>query len=438
MRAFTLVWFGQFISLTGSAMTQFALTIWAYQLTGEATALALAAFFNFAPAVLLSPIAGALVDRWNRKLVMMFSDLGAGISTIALFLLYITGNMQIWHIYAAGFFAGLFQSFQFPAYSASISLMLPKAQYGRAQGMLALAEAGSGILAPVFAGALLATIGVGGVMLIDIVTFTFAVGALTIIYVPQPPQRPPHEAPTSLWQDIMLGFRYIGERRSLLGLLLIFLAANFSFNLGNTLLAPMILARSGNDEFELAAVQSLGAVGGVLGGIILTVWGGPKRRIHGVLVGLILEGGIRVVLLAVGRTVLAWSAANFVGLFVGTILNASSQAIWQSKVAPEVQGRVFATRRLIAQITAPLAMLLAGPLADRVFEPAMQPNGALVGVFGALVGVGAGAGIAVMILLTSAAEAAIGVVGYATPAVRHIETILPDHQEHTAIVTPAN
>ncbi|MCC7208903.1 MAG: MFS transporter, partial [Anaerolineae bacterium] len=159
MRAFSLVWFGQVISLTGSAMTAFGLTLWAYQLTGQATALALTAFFGFAPTVLLSPFAGVLVDRWNRKLVMMFSDLGAGLSTIVIFALYATGNLQIWHLFVANAFAGVFQAFQFPAYSASISLMLPKEQYGRAQGMMAMAESGSGILAPILAGALLGIVG---------------------------------------------------------------------------------------------------------------------------------------------------------------------------------------------------------------------------------------------------------------------------------------
>src|SRR3990172_8175444 len=181
MTAFTIVWFGQVISLLGSAMTQFALTIWAWQITGSATALALVGFFNFGPTVLLSPIAGALVDRWNRKLVMMLSDLAAGLSTVVILVLYATDNLQIWHLYIAGAFSGAFQAFQFPAYSASISLMMPKEQYARANGMISVADFGSGIFAPVLAALLLGAIGIGGVLAIDIVTFVAAIGALLFV-----------------------------------------------------------------------------------------------------------------------------------------------------------------------------------------------------------------------------------------------------------------
>ena len=152
MRGFTIVWFGQLVSLLGSGMTQFALTIWAWQITGEATALALVGFFTFAPSILISPLAGALVDRWDRKQVMMLSDLAAGLSTIAVFLLYSTDSLEIWHLYVTGAFTGVFQSFQFPAYSAAISVMLDKEQYSRASGMISLAESASGILSPIGAG----------------------------------------------------------------------------------------------------------------------------------------------------------------------------------------------------------------------------------------------------------------------------------------------
>ncbi len=148
MTGFTVVWVGQMISMLGTGMTRFALTIWAWQLTGSATALALVGFFSFGPIVLFSPIAGALVDRWNRKLVMMLSDLAAGMSTVAIFVLYATGHLEIWHLYVAGAFAGTFESFQWPAYSAAITTMVDKKHYARASGMLSLAESISGIAAP--------------------------------------------------------------------------------------------------------------------------------------------------------------------------------------------------------------------------------------------------------------------------------------------------
>lgn len=429
MRAFTLVWFGQVISLTGSAMTAFGLTLWAYQLTGQATALALAAFFNFAPTVLLSPFAGVLVDCWNRKLVMMFSDLGAGLSTIAIFALYATGNLQIWHLFVANAFAGVFQSFQFPAYSASISLMLPKEQYGRAQGMMAMAESGSGILAPILAGALLGIVGLSGILLIDIVTFIFAVGALLLVFIPQPAKTEEgRRGQGSILREAAYGFQYIVQRPSLLGLQLTFLVMNLTGTLAITLIAPMILARTGNDEMTLASVQSAGAIGGVLGGLLLTAWGGPKRRVWGVVGGMALSGLSAGVILGLSRSLVLWSACMFVEGIAVTIINGSNQAIWQAKVAPDVQGRVFATRRLIAQISGPVALLLAGPLADRVFEPALREGGAWVPAFGNLVGSGPGAGMALIIMFVGATQILGAVFAILVPAIRNAEELLPDHE----------
>jgi MFS family permease len=428
MRAFTIVWAGQVVSLLGSAMTQFALTIWAYQLTGSATALALTAFFAFAPGVVLSPFAGALVDRWDRRWVMMLSDLAAGLSTVALLLLYTAGNLQIWHLYVAGAFAGAFAAFQWPAYSAAISTMLPKTQYARANGMMALADSLSGVVAPALAVALLAIIGIGGVMLIDVITFVFAVSALLIVTIPQPEvSAAGREGRGSLWSEAIYGFRYIVRRPSLLGLQAAFSAINLTGALSFTVLAPMLLARTGSDEASLAAVQSIGAIGGVAGSLLLSVWGGPKRRVLGVLWGFLLTSALGQIPLGVGRSIALWSFGAFCTNFFIPILNGSNQAIWQAKVAPDVQGRVFAARRMIAQITAPVGMLLAGPLADRVFEPAMQVGGSLAPLFGGLVGTGAGAGMGLMFVLFGVAGVFIAAAGYGIRAIRDAENLLPDH-----------
>src|SRR5512137_2219373 len=196
LAGFTIIWFGQFFSLLGTGMTQFAITIWAYELTGRATALALVGFFAFAPVVVFSPLAGAIVDRVPRKLVMIASDLAAGLSTVVLLLLHLTGHLQLWHLFATGFLAGAFGAFQFPAYSAAISLMMEKKHYARANAMLGLAEAASGIVAPMLAGGLLILIGIRGIFAIDIVTFVVAIGALLVVFVPEP-ERAAQEATRS-------------------------------------------------------------------------------------------------------------------------------------------------------------------------------------------------------------------------------------------------
>lgn len=428
MRGFTIIWFGQLISLLGTGMTRFALTIWAYQETGSATTLALVAFCSFGPVVLLSPVAGALVDRWNRKMVVMLSDLAAGLATIALLLLYVTGNLQIWHLYVMGAFAGAFESFQFPAFSAAMTMMLPKEHYGRANGMMSVADAAAGIVAPVLAGLLLTFIGIGGVMMIDVVTFVFAVTAVLSASIPQPAATDVGtQARSSLWRESLFGFHYIWARPSLLGMQMMFFLANLFGGYSAVLLAPLILARTGNNELLLGTVQSAFGMGGLLGGILLSIWGGPKQKVHGVLLGMVGNFLLGSLILGMGQTLTFWLVGAFFTMFFIPVLNGSNQAIWQAKVAPDVQGRVFATRRLIAQITGPLAMLTAGPLADRLFEPAMRVGGAWAATFGWLVGVGPGAGMGLLFVFTSVIGALAALSGYAIPAVRKIETILPDY-----------
>lgn len=429
MTAFTVVWFGQVLSLLGSAMTAFALTIWAFEETGQATALALVAFFSFGPTVLLSPVAGALVDRWNRRLVMMLSDLAAGLSTIVVLVLFATHQLEVWHLYVTGAFAGAFQAFQFPAYSAAVTMMLSKDQYARASGMLSLAQSASGVFAPAAAGALLGPVGIVGILLFDILTFSAAVGALLFVHIPQPEAAADgKESGSSLWQESVYGFRYIYRRPSLLALQMVFFFMNFISAFTLVLLSPMILARTGNDELLLGAVQSIGAVGGVIGGLVLSAWGGPRRRIHGVLLGMFGASLLGQLPLGVGRGLLLWGAGNFAINFMIPMLNGSNQAIWQAKVAPNVQGRVFAVRRLIAQITYPLATLAAGPLADYVFEPAMMSGGALTGAFGWLVGAGPGAGMGLIVVISGSLGIAVSLGGYLFPVIRNAETLLPDHE----------
>jgi len=428
MQAFTIVWIGQLVSLLGTAMAGFALAYWAYITTGTATALALVGFFGFAPTILVSPLAGALVDRWNRKLMMMLSDLAAISSTVVVLLLYSTGNLQIWHLYITGAFASAFGAFQFPAYSAAVTTMVSKEQYGRASGMLSTAQFASGIFAPILAAALIITpIGIGGILTIDILTFLVAISALLIVHIPQPVVTEEGlRSRGSLWKESVYGFRYIFKRPSLLGLQLVFFSINLVAVFGNTVSTPMILARTGNDAAVLGTVQSIMGIGGVAGSIVLSIWGGPKRRVHGVLAGMGF-GMSGMILMGLGRDLYLWSLAAFISLFFIPIINGSNQAIWQSKVAPDVQGRVFATRALIAQISAPVAMLLSGPLADYYFEPAMTAGGS-----SRLVGTGPGAGMALMFVIAGLCGVLIGFGGYAFKAVRNVEDIIPDHDTNIA------
>ncbi|MCB0014329.1 MAG: MFS transporter [Anaerolineales bacterium] len=435
MRGFVVLWLGQLVSLLGTAMSRFALTIWAYETTGSVTALALVGFFSFGPTVLLSPIAGALVDRWDRKKIMIATDLVAGLMSTTILLLLYTDNLELWHLYVAGAITGAFESFQFPAFSAAITMMVPKEQYARASGMQSLADAATQIAAPLLAGILLVVIKIEGVLLIDVVTFLVAVGSLLFILVPRPAGSQEGQAVHgSLWQESLFGFRYIWNRPSLLGMQLVFFGINFTFIFSVVLLPPLILSLVENGEVILGTVQSATGFGALVGALLLTAWGGPARKVHGVLLGMILGGLLGQTMLGLGTGVLWWSVCGFFMMFFSPLLNGSNQAIWQAKVPPDLQGRVFSVRRLIAQITGPVAMLLAGPLADRLFEPAMMPGGLLADSFGFIVGTGPGAGIRLIFVLTGLLSVLIGMAGYAFPAIREIEERLPDHTpEATAV-----
>lgn len=366
MRAFLIIWVGQFISLMGTAMTNFALPIYIFEQTGRVQELALISLAFMLPLIFMSPFAGAIVDRSNRKLMMMISDLAAGAMTIVILVLYTTGNLEIWQLYITAAISGLFQSFQWPAYSATISVMLPKEQYGRANGLLSLAESGSQIFAPVLAGALLAFVGLRGILTIDIVTFVFAVGSLLLVFIPQPARTAEGaEASGSLLKESLYGFWYIWKRPSLLGLQIVFMVGNFLVGMALVTLPALILARTDSNELILGTVQSVAGVGGVAGALLMSAWGGPKRRVHGVLFGWFLSGLLGTMLMGLAQGITLWLIGAFAMMFLVPIVNGSNQAIWQAKVAPDLQGRVFSIRRLIAWVTTPLASLLAIPLADR-------------------------------------------------------------------------
>ena len=427
MFAFTVVWLGQIVSVLASSMSQFGLTIFMYEKTQSATALGLMQVFYFVPFLLISPIAGVMVDRHNRKMMMMVSDLAAGLATIGILLVLYFGVWQFWQMYLAAVIFGLGTAFQWPAYSAAISTMVSKEQLGRANGMMSLMEAGPGVIAPILAGALLPIIKLTGILFFDVATFILAIGALLIVHVPQPVRTEEGaKASGGMLKEAAYGFKYIFARPSLLGLQLVFFAGNLFAGMAFTLLAPMILSRSGNNSLLFGSAQSAGAIAGLVGGVLMSIWGGFKRRVHGVLFGWIISGiGMAIIGLAGGLPI--WITGLAISSIVIPLVNGSNQAIWQSKVAPDLQGRVFASRRLIAWITNPISPIIAGTLADFVLEPAARAGTGLPAAFSWLVGTGPGSGMGLLIVFCGLVGVLVGVVGYFIPAIYNAEAILPDH-----------
>jgi len=427
MFGFSLVWLGQFVSIIGSSMTRFGLTIWAWQVTGRATALALVGLFSLVPMLVLSPIAGTVVDRWSRKKIMILGDLVAGVSTVFLLILSLLGRMEIWHIYLVAAVIGAGEAFQRPAYMAAISTMIPKKHYGRAQGMIGMVGSATVIISPVAAGALLGFIGINGIMFIDIATFLLAVSMLLMVRIPQPAESGEgKQAKGSMWRESAFGFRFLLKRKPLLYLLMSYAVLNLVLTFAFSIQSPMILARTNTNELLLGTVQMFFGLGGVAGGALMSIWGGPKKRIRGVFLSVIGAMLLGPTLLGIGNSLPIWAAGAFFVVFFAQFASSASNVVWQTKVPHDVQGRVFAYRGMIASIASPVGMILAGTLADYVFEPMMQVGGWGVDLFGKLVGTGPGAGMGLMMLLAGAVGVILGLTGFIVPSIRNLEKLIPD------------
>jgi MFS family permease len=437
MRTFTIIWLGQFASTIGSFMTVFALTIWVWQQTETVTSLTLVTFFSQFPRIFITPIAGIIVDRFSRKYLMLLGDIVAVLCTSAIALLYLGDNLKIWHLYTAVAVYGSFGQIQSLAYSTSIATLVSKKNYTRAESMVSMVGYGSAIIAPALAGSLYPIIDLKGIILIDLVSFVAAIATLISVNIPNPPETESNANDrkdsfnlANLWQKLTFGFRYIGTKPSLVAMVIAFSLFAFPSDIGKALYSPLILARSGGDSQVLGNVTTAAGIGGVVGAILLSVWGGFKRRIHGMLAGFMGTSVFKIVL-GLGQSSLIWIGAHFTASLFIPLFYSSSNAIWYSKVPPAMQGRVLAADQMIGLVIVAIASLIAGPLVDYVFEPAMQADSTLAQIFAPLVGTGAGAGIALLYVLTACCTLLVGIGGYGFRRLRAVETLLPDHDQES-------
>jgi hypothetical protein len=415
------------ISTIGTQMTVFAITLWVWERTGSATGLALIGFFFFAASVSIAPFAGVIVDRFNRKLLIILSDMVAGLSTVAMLLLHLAGNLEIWHVYLVAIVHGLCSQLQTLAYSVSIPMLVPKQHYTRAISMGSILSYGSEIIGPALAGVLYSVIGFTGILLIDLITFIVGISTVFSVHIPQPlMSEAGRQSPTGIFPELGFGFRYIFARKSLLALLLLASFFGFAHDIGDSLYAPMILARTNSNAQVLASLQAAAGVGGVTGGLLLSVWGGHKRRIHSLLLGMV-GAGFSKIIFGLARIPLIWIPAQFCSSFNFPAISSSDRAIWLTKVEPDLQGKVLATHTLISGFSPAIGRLLAGPVADYIFEPAMKSDGNLAAIFGVIFGTSPGAGMALLYIICALCMLLVGMVGYAFPLLRDVEDIVPDH-----------
>jgi hypothetical protein len=406
--------------MIGSRALVFGLGVWVYLQTGSATQFSVILVCGLLPALLVLPFAGAAADRWNRRLVMIAGDVVAVLGTGLCLVMVATGSLQVWHLYLATALSAIAASFQQPAYLAAVAQLVPKQYLGRTNGITQALVAVSQAMGPLLGGALIVAIGLAGMLVVDIATAVVSLLTLLLVRFPNTLFRRREE---SIWQEIAGGVRYIARRPGFVAMVVFFLGFNLVLGLALALVPPMALSFASPGELSVAS--TLGAVGGIVGGLAMALWGGFARRATGMVgftlltgAGLIAAGALpSVPLLAIGLAAVAASLA---------LLNGHWQTMIQTKVGMELQGRILAGNRMIANLTEPLGYFCAGLLADAVFEPAMRTGGWLSGSVGVVVGVGPGRGMALMIVVLGAVQVVLAVVGLRWRTLHHMEDALPD------------
>ena len=436
MRLFTFIWFGQMISLIGSGLTSFALGIWVYQRTGSITDLALIEVFATIPQIAISPLAGALVDRWNRRFCMIVSNFGAAVSIVAIALLLGIHRLEIWHLYLLTAISYTFYALHMPAYTAATTQLVSSQHLDRASGMIQLGQSIAQLLSPVLGGLLIVTIQLQGVILLDVASFLCAI--LTLLFVRFPKIKTTEAkkfGKGSLLSETAHGFSYITKRPGLLGLLLFLATNNFLVGAFVVLTTPLVL--SFTEPTVLGIILSIGGIGMVVGSLLMSNWKGRQQHIN-IVFGFMLLCGLSILVAGLRPGVPLFTTASFLFFLGLPLIKGSALVIFQKKVPLAIQGRVFALNTALVGASLPLGYAVAGPLADRIFEPLMASNSPLAKSIGLFIGVGPGRGIGLLFIILGVLTMLTTVVAYQYPRLRRVENELPDAIADKAVALDEN
>jgi MFS family permease len=425
LRTFYWIIATQTVSLIGSRLTSLAMGFVIFAETGEATPLALVGFFSILPTLFGAAISGVLADRWDRRKVMIIADAGAAVGTVLLLVLVATGAFEVWHLYVVALLQSFFGVFQGPAFQASVTMLIPDNQRDRANTLMQLTGPAAGIIAPIIAGLTYTAVGIVGTIIIDLLSFVVAVVTVFLVRIPKPIETAEGRAASQggLIKNAFSGFAYLWSRKPLFGLVGLFGLVNACIGGAMSMGMAYLLSRTGS-EASAGLVLTLGSAGMFAGGIIYGVWGGTRQRIHTIMPSLIFAGLMLAVFgMAQGTVVLA--VTHFLTLFTLPWVNSPAMSILQAKVAPDMQGRVFAAVQMVAMGLMPISYLIYAPLADNVLEPLVGTPG--WAAFAPLLGDEKGAGMGLIFFIAGLVMAGICAVAYTLPSFRHMERNLPDY-----------
>ena len=393
--AFFTIWIGQAFSLVGSSVLGFALAWWLTELTGSATVLATATLVAVLPQVFLGPLVGAYVDRWNRRVVMIVADTVVALFALWLAYLFWADRIQIWHVYVASLLRAVGGCFHWPAMQASTALMVPDEHLTRVAGLNQTIQGALNVIGPPLGALLVGLLPFEGIMLMDVGTAVLAVLPLFFVHIPEPQRASAStegEGATaaqssSIWAEVHEGLRYVLGWPGLTAVVIMAMILNFVMNPAFALMPLLVTDHFGGDAPQLGWLQAAWGVGLVLGGLILSAWGGFRRRIYTSLTALVIEG-IGTALVGLAPANALWLAVG--GMFIGGMMNALVNgpffALLQSAVEPEKHGRVFMLVASLSSAAFPLSLVIAGPVADAV---GVRPWYMVGGIVCAAVGLGA-------------------------------------------------
>ena len=420
LHSFLLLWGSQTVSQLGTAMTDYAVIIWVYSRKGTASSVTLLTVCTFLPTIFFRFLAGSVVDRWNKKRIMLTADALAACGTLAVFVLHSADVLQIWHLYVINFLLSLMNAFQEPASFVAVSMLVPKEHYTRAGGLQSFGGAAVSILAPALGAILLASGGLDLVLVIDLATFAAAfLVLLFMIRIPEPERQETKEEPFS--ETCLAGIRYLKEHTAILRITMFLAVINFLAKLGNDgMLSPFILGRTGNNQPVLGAVESFVAAGLLDGSLIATMTKPAKKRIPLIFIttGCIFAGNI---IQSLTSQPWLWCAAAFGSYLMAAVMNVNLDTLMREKVPMEMQGRVFSAKSTLQNFTIPPALLLGGLLADTVFEPFMLADSPMQRALSGFFGAGKGSGIGLMFFIIGIAGMVISFTRLRKPVYRELD-----------------